>query len=432
MMDYKETVDYILNIPMFAQKIGTENLASLLRRLGNPEKSGHIIHVAGTNGKGSTCKLLQTMLINAGYKVGLFTSPHLISINERIRVNDSMISDDEFAACFDIVRCEFTVHPSFFEVMFAMAAVYFRMKGVDYAIYETGMGGLYDATNVLAPELTVITSVGLDHMMYLGDTIHDIAVQKAGIIKQGVPICYFKRDEEAAGVIEEMAKNKNAEIIKVEKCQYIINGLEDKSIDFSLHNRYYNYDHLKIRRSSMYQVENACLAMTAFALLVDVFCMEINHVNRRQLMEQSLMEFSWEGRMEEVSDGIYVDGAHNPEAVAAYVDTLRQLYDEGKKILVFAAVSDKDYETMIKLLCTDMTYRQIIVTSVRGPRKADIERIAEIFKKYTASPVSVYDIIADAMDAAKKAKTADDSIFCVGSLYLAADVKKWIANKNNL
>ena len=156
MADYRETVDYILGIPLFAQKIGKENLSSLLCRLGNPEKAVPAIHVAGTNGKGSTCRALAQMLAARGYRVGLFISPHLVSINERIQINGTNISDDDFVSAFETVKGQFMEHPSFFEVMFAMAAVYFRQQKCDFAVYETGMGGRLDATNVLTPELTII------------------------------------------------------------------------------------------------------------------------------------------------------------------------------------------------------------------------------------------------------------------------------------
>ena len=160
-------------------------------------------------------------------------------------------------------------HPSFFEVMFAMAAVYFRQQKCDFAVYETGMGGRLDATNVLTPELTIITSVGMDHMEYLGDTIEKIAYEKAGIIKPGVPVIYFRRDEAAARVIEDTAKERGADIIPVEKSDYIINHLGNKTIDFSLHNRYYSYCNLQIQKTSLYQVENVSLAVTAFRMLME-------------------------------------------------------------------------------------------------------------------------------------------------------------------
>lgn len=440
-MDYQETVDYILNIPLFAKKIGTENLAGLLSRLGNPQDAVKVIHVAGTNGKGSTCKALATLLEKAGKKVGLFTSPHLLSINERIRINDQMISDADFARCFQIVKEKFEQHPSFFEVMFAMAAVYFKEQEVDYAVYETGMGGRLDATNVVNPILTIITSVGLDHMQYLGNTLEEIASEKAGIIKPEVPVIYFKRDAISSRIIETRAESLHSPVIAVDKSQYIINVLEDKTIDFSLHNRYYSYDHLKIRKTSLYQVENACMAIIAFA-----FCFnqekpelsfdgyqadEMTVMDRLQvIMKEGLLDFFWEGRMEEVASGIYVDGAHNVEAIDSYCETLDALHQSYGKILVFAVVQDKDYETMIRHLVYHIRFEKIIVTSINNDRKTLVEDIAALFQKYTKTEVCICENIWDAMHLAvrDRKQMTHTNIYCVGSLYLVADVKKWLVS----
>lgn len=425
MADYRETVDYILGIPLFAQKIGKENLSSLLCHLGNPEKAVPAIHVAGTNGKGSTCRALAQMLAARGYRVGLFISPHLVSINERIQINGTNISDDDFVSAFETVKGQFMEHPSFFEVMFAMAAVYFRQQKCDFAVYETGMGGRLDATNVLTPELTIITSVGMDHMEYLGDTIEKIAYEKAGIIKPGVPVIYFRRDEAAARVIEDTAKERGADIIPVEKSDYIINHLGNKTIDFSLHNRYYSYCNLQIQKTSLYQVENVSLAVTAFRMLM----------KRRNVPEQdiektvrnALLQFYWEGRMEEIAPHIYVDGAHNVEAVNAYIETMNRLHGEYDKILVFAAVKDKEYDSMIHLLAGNITFGRIIVTSVDSSRKADSAKLAEIFSACTDTPVMVSDEIDDAMDMAVELRgdRENTNIYCVGSLYLVGGVKRW-------
>lgn len=449
-MNYRETVDYILNIPLFAQKIGTENLASLLERLGNPQDKTRVIHVAGTNGKGSTAKALATLLMEAGFHVGLFTSPHLVSINERIKYDNSDISEEDFVWAFETVQKQFTVHPSFFEVMFAMAAVYFEKKKPDYVIYETGMGGRLDATNVVKPELCMITSVGLDHMEYLGDTIEKIAEEKAGIIKPSVPIVYFKRDAVSSGIIEAKAKISNSPVAAVEISQYIINEIDDKTIDFSLHNRYYNYDHLKIKRTSLYQVENACLAVTAFSILMkhqitardfadSDRCMS-NEVSdrcmqnigdeqiRNRVIQKGLLNFSWEGRMEELAQGVYVDGAHNPEAIDSYCKTLQLLHNGKKKILIFAVVKDKDYDTMIKTLAEKLSFEKIIVAGVANKRKAPVSFIADRFETYTGRRVDACDSISEAMERAfeYRKQIPDSAIYCVGSLYLVGEVKKWM------
>ncbi len=423
--DYRETVDYILGIPLFAQKIGRENLSSLLRRLGNPERAVPVVHVAGTNGKGSTCRALAQMLTEKGYKVGLFISPHLVSINERIQVDGINISDDDFVRVFETVKAQFQQHPSFFEVMFAMAAVYFRMQGCDFAVYETGMGGRLDATNVLEPELTIITSVGMDHMEYLGDTIEKIAAEKAGIIKPGVPVIYFRRDEAAAKVIEDTAKARKSRIISVEKADYIINHLGNKTIDFSLYSRYYSYCNLKIQKTSLYQVENISLAVMAFYLLMKKRNVEDDELEA--VMRKALEKFYWEGRMEEIAPHVYVDGAHNVEAVRAYVETVRTLHSDDDKILVFAAVKDKEYDAMIQLLADGIEWREIIVTSVDSDRRADSHKLADLFRKWVDVPVHVSDVIDDAMDMAveHRSQRDDTDIYCVGSLYLVGGVKRW-------
>lgn len=450
MSEYRDIVDYILKIPLFAKKIGLDNLAGLLRRLGNPQDKAKVIHVAGTNGKGSTCKALAVLLMKAGYRVGLFTSPHLISINERIRVNDEMISNDDFVDCFLKVKACFEDHPSFFEVIFAMAAVYFSEKKVDYVIYETGMGGRLDATNLVKPSVTVITSIGLDHTEYLGDTIEKIAYEKAGIIKQKIPVVYFRRDDASARVIETTAEKMRAPVASVEKSQYIINEIGDKVIDFSLHNRYYSYDHLKIKKTSIYQVENACLAIVAFAILMKQTGRTIGYIpfrekakeENRDILQQTIMDglkdFCWEGRMEEIAEGIYVDGAHNVEAIDSYCRTLFTLHRNKSKILVFAAVKDKDYESMILKLVHQISFREIIVTSVENDRKAPVNSIADTFRSYTDTKVHVCPDVQDAMNCAvalrnryqkdAEMRHSDDSmgIYCVGSLYLVGAVKKWM------
>jgi dihydrofolate synthase/folylpolyglutamate synthase len=447
MMNYKETVEYILQIPLFAQKIGTENLSQLMERLGNPQDKPQVIHVAGTNGKGSTCKALATLLQAAGYKVGLFTSPHLVSINERIRINDELISDEDFVRCFETVKAEFDLHPSFFEVMFAMAAVYFEENQVDYVIYETGMGGRLDATNIVKPVLTIITSVGLDHMEYLGDTIEKIAAEKAGIIKPGVPVVYFRRDDEAAGIIETRAEFLNSPVTSVEISQYIINEIGDKTIDFSFHNRYYSYDHLKIKKTSVYQVENACLAIVSFAILMKDKGSEAGYIPKKaeayygepmlndfqDIIRHGLMDFSWEGRMEEVAPDIYVDGAHNVEAIDSYCKTLCTLHRKRTKILVFACVKDKDYETIIMKLVHNIRFEKVIITSVDSKRKASTTDIAKLFKIYGGIEADTCEHIDEAMEKAVAYQKQIDgaAIYCVGSLYLVGGVKKWIKDYVN-
>lgn len=423
-MNYKETVDYILNIPYFAKKIGTENLAGLLCRLGNPERKSKVIHIAGTNGKGSTAKALSELLMKAGYNVGLFTSPHLVSINERIKFNNEMISDEDFVRAFERVKEKIEIHPSFFEVIFAMAAVYYEEKHPDYVIYETGMGGRLDATNVVEPVLCIITSIGMDHMEYLGSTLSEIAAEKAGIIKQGVPVVYLEKDKITSEIIKSRANLMKADAVPVEKSQYIINETDDKSIDFSFHNRYYSNNHLKIKKTALYQVENVCLALTAFGVLTKE---TFSGIDIDGIVKAALADFKWECRMEEIMKGVYVDGAHNEDAICRYAETLNCLHKDKRKILVFAAVKDKDYAAMIKELTSEVAFEKIIVTGVNSERKAPVDLIAKAFEKYTDTDVLAYEEIPEAMEKAMEYKNeiSGSAVYCVGSLYLAGEIKKW-------
>ena len=282
-------------------------------------------------------------------------------------------------------------------------------------------------------KLNLFTPVGLDHMEYLGDTIAKIAGEKAGIIKPSVPVVYFKRDAVSSGIIETHAKELDSAVTAVEKSNYIINEIDDKTIDFSFHNRYYNYDHLRIPKTSLYQVENTCLAVASFDILMQTRDIEYGKnagadVRIEQAVRSGLLDFSWEGRMEEIAPDLFVDGAHNPEAVECYCRTLRTLYTKKKKILVFAAVKDKDYDTMIRDLTEALSFEKIIVTSVDNKRKAPVSLIADRFRNYTGHTVEAYEDIAEAMDAAirYKEQITDSAVYCVGSLYLVGEVKRWL------
>ena len=246
-MTYEEAVTYILDIPKFTRKNDAVHTKTLLRLLGDPQEAVKVIHVAGTNGKGSVCAYLDAMLRSEGKRTGLFTSPHLVKMNERIVIDGRSISDDAFAFIFEktlscVRRMEEAglPHPTFFEFLFAMAAAAFAEAGVEYAVLETGMGGRLDATNTVErPLASVITSIGMDHMEYLGRTPEQIAGEKAGIIKPGVPVLFAETSPDSDGVIERTAEKRGSLCKKIGKDAYEILGIEDKHIAFSCSNAYY-------------------------------------------------------------------------------------------------------------------------------------------------------------------------------------------------
>lgn len=423
---YEQVTEYILSIPKFAKKIGTENLMEILAHFGHPERQIPAIHVAGTNGKGSTCAFLQSIYMHAGYQVGMFTSPHLVRMNERIRVNQECISNEDFVSIFHQVHDEILVngfpYPSFFEMMFLMAAVYFKEQQADLIIYETGMGGRLDATNVLRPCLSVITSVGLDHTMYLGDTLAEIACEKAGIIKPHTPVAAFFREKEASQVIKEQAMKMEAPLCAVEKKDYVIDKITTKNIDFSINCEYYKCDAVRIMTTGLYQVENAVLAAVA------VQCMPDIKVTREDILK-GLLHMQWAGRMEELLPGVLIDGAHNDEAVLCWRDTVTTLYADRAKRLLFAVASDKDYADMIRHICQGLHFEKIYITAIPGTRRTDCELVAGQFRKYTDDRLEWIEDTETAFHTACRERKPGEILFLVGSLYLAGAVKKFIENK---
>ena len=438
-MTYQECVDYILSIPLFAGKLGTDNLNRILDIMEHPERSYPVIHVAGTNGKGSTCSFLASILKQSGKKVGVFTSPHLIRLNERIRVNDVIISDEELINVFqktmgyiDCAKEQGIAHPSFFEFVFLMSALYFQEKQVDYVIFETGMGGRLDATNVVKPELCIITSVGLDHTQFLGDSIEQIAAEKAGIIKENVPVIFFDRKDAATEVVATFAKEKSANLYVVEKSQYKLLKITEKTIDFSFESGYYSYGSLQIKKTGLYQIENAMLAVKAYELLLrdkNRFCeqMQEEKVSDYRLtdtdidnIQTGLHNMVWQGRMQCVDKNVYIDGAHNEEAIEAFCHTLEVLFPTEQKILLFAVSKDKDYEHMIGRLCK-VSFQEIIIVRYEGSRAAELEMVEAAFRRFSDSRITVFeDIRAGFLYG--KSHVEDQLLFCVGSLYLAGSL----------
>lgn len=455
-MTYEEAVDYIINIPRFniqnsvkrdgqaklksslRGKSGNDNLKAVMDLLGNPELNIRAIHIAGTNGKGSTATFVAGILRAKGYRVGVFTSPHLVKINERICIDGEDITDEDFLGCF--IKINEAVRQnekdggfglSFFEYLFAMSVVYFNEKRPDIVVYETGLGGRLDATNILMPLICGITSIGLDHTEYLGNTIEQIAFEKAGIIKSGVPIVYNTGSVEADAVIDRIATEKNACQINVAKTDYMINDFTDNGIDFSVVNSYYNYQNIKLRKErALYQTDNATTAIVLCNKLMELWNEDYLP---KDIIQDGLDAFFWPGRMEQLSDNVIVDGAHNLNAIYRFVESVRSI-ESGGVCLLFAVAGDKDYEPMIEELCRSLDISFVCVTTLDSHRGISADYIAKIFDYYMKESDSVtaasYEILTeDDIEKAlyisrMKAKEIGKSLYCVGSLYLIGSIKK--------
>ncbi len=422
---YEEAVEYILNIPRFTKKNPMVNTRYFMECLGNPQEDFKTIHVAGTNGKGSVCSMLSSVISRTGAKTGLFTSPHLIKINERIRIDGEEIDDKEFADIFNHIitvvenmREVGYEHPTFFEFIYGMSMLAFSRHRVEYGVVEAGMGGLMDTTNIVAnPVVCVITSIGLDHMEYLGDSIEKIAEQKAGIIKSHAYVVYCGQEKKVAKVIESIASNKTDKLIKVTDASYEIIKKEHNHIDFLMHSGYYGCDEFRIPFIADYQVQNAAIVIRVLE------CLGINDYD---LVKKALEQVSWPGRMERVADGVIIDGAHNAPGINEFIRTVNQYKCYGDKYLLFSAVNDKDVSTMIKTIAENTNFARIYITQIEGGRCLAANVIAEEFKRYVNVPVEIYEDNEIAFITACEEKNDEDVLFCAGSLYLAGSILKII------
>lgn len=420
-MEYSEIKAFLNDTPQYGETTGVERAGKLLELLGNPDKNLKIIHIAGTNGKGSVCSYIDDILKKSGYKTGLFTSPHLVTIRERIQVDGELISREDFTQYFNKVyetaRAN-NLKLAYFDFFFGAAMLYFDKCKVDYVVLETGLGGSLDATNAVHNQLCcVITTISLEHTAILGDTIKKIAEQKAGIIKQGVPVVYAD-DNEASGVIEDIAHSKNSYCYGVSPQQYQIIKNFNGCIDFSLHNEYYINNCLRLATPAIYQVENVSIAITVCRLLKHLYHIDI----KDSAIVDSAGSHIWQGRMEKLTDNIYVDGAHNPQGIQSFVNSVNGMYADStdKAALLFSVVSDKNFEQMISILCGCKVFARIAITVTGGIRHLDKEYISAAFKRHTDIEVEVYDSAKEAVLALKN----EPMVFCTGSLYLVADIRK--------
>lgn len=421
--NYKEAVRYIDELPRFTKKHTLEHTKDFLKRLGNPCKERKVIHVAGTNGKGSVCAYMQAILKAEGKTSGFFTSPHLVKINERIQMNREQIDDDTFYRAFCKVmpvamemEKEGEGHPSYFEFLYGMGMVAFEEMGVEYIILETGLGGRLDATNSFEnPALSIITSISLDHTDILGDTIEKIAAEKAGIIKKSVPVFYDGSNKEASLVISRTALGLEAPCREITNRAFEIQEVKRNYIAFSRINAYDKDTIWKVPICGYYQVMNAELALSAAEYLLKE---EMIHMDR---WVKAVAEMSWEGRMEEVMPHLIVDGAHNPGAMDAFVKSV-ELLDEKIDVLIFSAVSDKKYDQMIAYICEHLNVETFIVTEIDDLRRVEAEELFEVFKQNTDREVICRKNIKEAIETAFQ-RRKDGEIYCLGSLYLVGMVK---------
>ena len=430
---FEEAESYINETPRFTAKHTMEDTKAFLHSLGDPDKKMKIIHVAGTNGKGSVCAYLRSILETAGYRVAMFTSPHLVDIRERFVIDGELITRDDFLRIFLYVyerldwislerESEGAYHPSYFEYLFFMAVVYFAERQPDYCILETGLGGRLDATNAVAEKaLAVITRIGMDHVEYLGNTLAEIAGEKAGIMCAGAPVVCWDTCAETTSVFRETAAKLGITAYFVSKNDYSFSKFVNKTIDFSVHSGYYCYISLTLHTIAAYQMENAALAVRAIEVL------DGGKTILADQIRNGVASCFWAGRMEEVLPEVYVDGAHNEDGIRAFLETVT-LDGKASRSLLFGVMKDKEYGSMVKKLAQSGLFGRIAIAHMRSERGAALETLKRLFAEYPNCRCDICESVEDALRGLLQSRSPEERIYVAGSLYLAGEIKELVSH----
>lgn len=418
-LTYEEVLDRIEHQRRFGNRPGAEVSALMLEKLGKPQQDMSVIHIAGTNGKGSVSAFLCSILKEAGIRTGMFTSPHLVDFRERICVDGQMISREEVTKLGNMLLEEnFGTVPTMFDYCLVMALLYYRDRQCQAAVIETGLGGRLDSTNAIGvPEVTVITKIGYDHMAILGDTLDKIAAEKAGVIKKGTKLVMESQEQEAMEVLlktaekEEVTEPKTADIRDVTECRY-----ENGRQYFS----YKKYENLEMAMLGVHQYENAAAAILA----AEIFLKDrgISENQAEYYIREGIRKTRWEGRMEILNTDpfLMVDGAHNGNGVAALAESLCTLFPGEKFHFVMGVMADKDYEEMIeKLLPLALDFKTVTVESERALTAQELsEKIRAKGICDTGILGSFDELMPDRLDVSHKT-------IVFGSLYFVGEIKKY-------
>ena len=427
MLTYEKAVEWIHSRLRLGIKPGLMRMNRLLEELGSPHEKLKTVHIGGTNGKGSTVTYLRNVLQESGYTVGTFTSPYFERFNERISINGDPIADEDLTLLVEKIKpiaesmeqSEWGA-PSEFEVITAMSFYYFaEVKPVDIVLYEVGLGGRLDSTNVITPMVSVITSIGMDHMQFLGNRIEDIAFEKAGIIKGNVPVVSGVHQIDAVRVIEKTAREMGSDLFQLEQ-DFSAERLSllDKGERFNYRSPLL-HDSFELAMIGAHQINNAAIAIKVVELL------NSNHGIRTETkdIKAGLKKASWPGRMEAISDRpeIYIDGAHNPEGVAALVGTIKERFFHKKVTVLFSALNDKELEPMIAPLEEAADY--IGFTTFDFPRVASVEELYALSSH--PNKEGVYDW-KEYLEEKIIALNEDEVLLITGSLYFLSEVKPYL------
>ncbi len=420
-MKYQDTIDWLFGLKADGIKFGLENTRELLRRMGHPHKTFKSVHVGGTNGKGSVCSMLASVLQEEGWKVGLYTSPHIVDFSERIKVNGTPIPEKEFLSLAEEIRGHYKdmrgegKQLTFFELTTVMTFEYFRRRGVDLAVIEVGMGGRLDATNTITPECSVITRMGIEHTHYLGDTIEEIAYEKAGIIKPGIPVVTV-HDGPAYRVVRDRALELGSPLLTVGQ------DIKFSLISSTLDGLRVSFPEEDITLSSplcgAYQAENMALAVGCLKTLNE----NGYHISKDSLT-RGIASTDWPARLDIISHEprVIMDVTHTAEGAEATAVELQCLVD-GKIILVIGILNDKDVNGMAKSFCRISSVA--IATAPETDRSLSSTKLTSVLSEYCAE-VETVERVGEAVKRALDIANKEDTILVTGSLYTIGEAKRW-------
>ena len=420
-MTYSTAVAYLYRLQKHGIKLGLETMTALMVRLGMPQTRYRTLHIAGTNGKGSTAAMAAAVLQAAGYRVGLYTSPHLVEFRERIRVNGEMIAESQVAQLTERLQplCQPDPSPTFFEYTTAMAFQHFADSGVDVAVLEVGLGGRFDATNVVTPIACAVTTISLDHQEYLGPTLSSIAFEKAGIIKPGVPVVLGRLEDDAWRTIEQVARERQAPVFRVGE-DFRTEGESPRN--FSYRGLGMHYDRLICALDGRHQLDNAACALA----LLGVAAPQGIAVTT-EAVRAGLRGVNWAGRLEVIDrrPTILLDGAHNPAAamvLADYLTRSNRSHPSRPVVLVLGMMHDKDHRGFVEPLRGLVD--EVVLTQADLPRSATAQDLRASLEGLLLHP-HVIPSLGDAMALARKLATPDGLVCVTGSLMLVGECKAW-------
>jgi dihydrofolate synthase/folylpolyglutamate synthase len=423
-MDYNEVLEYLIQLDLFGMKLGLDNTNKILSYLGDPHKSFPSIHIAGTNGKGSTAAILESILANSGYRIGMYTSPHLVDFRERIRINAKLINQEYIVDFFADIREKFQlINPTYFEAVTALAFKYFCDEKVDLAIIETGLGGRFDATNVLIPVVSVITNIDLEHTRHLGNDIEKIAFEKAGIIKNGIPAVTAIKHAGAHRVIEEVSQQREAKLISIfDETRLVIKEINERTTELDIFTQSQRYHDLCLTLPGRHQLDNA---------ICSIIAAELAGANGLKLTTTGVSigfkDVKWPGRLQRLSNEpeVILDVGHNPAAMKSLYEYFEEFCSGRCVIAIFGVLSDKDSNQMLADL--NRFADVIIIAKPNTNRAANPETLAKQASQVTNNFQVIQDV-GEAYDAALKAAKKSDIVLVTGSHYTVGEVLSHTGN----